>query len=598
MRSALTEFVPWFLSLSWLTGPIFDKELRVSSRRRRNYSLRFIYLALLTVFLALMWLAVVRYDDSPLRQVSRMAEAGQRIIVVIVWFQFLAIQLVAVVMLSTSISDEIYNRTLGVLMTTPINSFQIVMGKLFSKLLQLLLLLGISLPLLAVVRVFGGVPWDYVLSSLCITLTTVIFVGSLSLFFSIFNRRAYSVIIITFLTVVVFFILLPYMAALAWHVLDLRQVIGERTIFALLFHPNPYGTMIWRTQSMFNPRTGMPALYWPLNCGIMLAASALVLSVAVVRVRKVALRQATGQLETSRRRRRNRKKAVAEVSLAEQASGQIRPIKGCPAIWKELRTPILRGRRLTTFIVPLIALVLVFVSYGLFEAEDLLGEEEPHMMYVTIFLSLGMFFTIVLPATCITSEKESRSWPLLLATTLGERQILFGKFVGVVRRCLPVWLFLFGHLILFTIARYIHPIAIVQVAILAAWVIVFLCCTGLYFSARFKRTTTAVIMNLALAAVIWGLIPLLLIILAEITRLDNDFAELYIDLTNPICHGLVVTEATANGWSHAGGYEWLELGAGDTNEAIFVMLLVMLGYMCAGLLFTWRAKRHIRRNIF
>ena len=42
------------LSPSWLTGPIFGKELRVSSRRRRNYVLRFVYLMLLTGFLASM----------------------------------------------------------------------------------------------------------------------------------------------------------------------------------------------------------------------------------------------------------------------------------------------------------------------------------------------------------------------------------------------------------------------------------------------------------------------------------------------------------------------------------------------------------------
>jgi len=34
----------------WLTGPIFDKELRVSSRRRRNLALRFSYILLLTAF--------------------------------------------------------------------------------------------------------------------------------------------------------------------------------------------------------------------------------------------------------------------------------------------------------------------------------------------------------------------------------------------------------------------------------------------------------------------------------------------------------------------------------------------------------------------
>ncbi|MHC4501313.1 MAG: ABC transporter permease, partial [Planctomycetota bacterium] len=191
MTAALINFVSRFFSLSWLTGPIFDKELRVSSRRRRNYVLRFAYLALLTTILALIWVEEMRYRGSALYRVSRMARAGQTIISFIIWFQFFATQLVAIIMLSTSISDEIYNRTLGLLMTTPINSFQIVMGKLFSKLLQLILLMAITLPLLAIVRVFGGVPWDYVLSSLCVTLTAVIFVGSLSLFFSIFSRRAY-----------------------------------------------------------------------------------------------------------------------------------------------------------------------------------------------------------------------------------------------------------------------------------------------------------------------------------------------------------------------------------------------------------------------
>ena len=38
-----------------LTGPLFDKELRVSSRRKRNYFLRFVYVGLLTVFVAIVW---------------------------------------------------------------------------------------------------------------------------------------------------------------------------------------------------------------------------------------------------------------------------------------------------------------------------------------------------------------------------------------------------------------------------------------------------------------------------------------------------------------------------------------------------------------
>ena len=167
MTEAIIKYVGRILSPFWLLGPIFDKELRVSSRRRRNYVLRFAYISLLSTILFFFWVNVVQTSGYNLYYVSRMAQAGQAIISFIVWFQFCATQLIAIIMLSTSISDEIYNKTLGLLMSTPINSFQIVMGKLLSKLLQLILLLVISLPLLAVVRIFGGVPWNFIISSLC-----------------------------------------------------------------------------------------------------------------------------------------------------------------------------------------------------------------------------------------------------------------------------------------------------------------------------------------------------------------------------------------------------------------------------------------------
>jgi len=146
MGTALINSVSSFLNLFWLTGPIFDKELRVSSRRKRNFVLRSAYVVLLTIFVVIVWLSVVKFQGTAAYQKSRMGIAGKTVITTIVTFQFVATQLIAIIMLSTSISDEIYHRTLGVLMTTPINSFQIVMGKLFSKLLQLILLLAISLP--------------------------------------------------------------------------------------------------------------------------------------------------------------------------------------------------------------------------------------------------------------------------------------------------------------------------------------------------------------------------------------------------------------------------------------------------------------------
>jgi ABC-type transport system involved in multi-copper enzyme maturation permease subunit len=591
MTTTLFNFVSEFLSLSWLTGPIFDKELRVSSRRRRNYVLRFAYLALLTIFLVLFWLEAVPYRGASGAYLSsRMARAGQTIIMFIIWFQFCVTQLVAVIMLSNSISDEIYHRTLGLLMTTPISSFQVVMGKLFSKLLQLVLLLAISLPLLAVVRVFGGVPWDYVISSLCMTLTTVIFVGSLSLFFSIFSRRSYVVIIITFFTLGMLFAVLPLFTALFFH-----EFVSEKEFFTVLSYLNPYVLLSFNTEAMMSPRMGgwMPTFSWPVHCAIMLAGSAVILFLSVCWVRKVALRQATGQLGTSSRRRSKRKPASASADQQVRAAAP-RRVRGPAVLWKELRAPVLGRRKITMLAAIIGGLTLLFITYGLCERERILDEEGIHMLYVSIFLGLGMLFTIVIPATCITSEKESRSWPLLLATTLSDWKIISGKFIGILRRCLPIWFVLFGHVIVFTFTGLIHPVAIIQMAILVSWIVVFLSGTGLYFSSRFRRTTTAVMMNFALAAVIWAIVPLLLVLIGQITH-EHEFLEAYMD-TNPFVHAVVIMEGTVNGGS-LGHYYWLTFEMGAVESTTW-MLVCMLGYMFFGFLFVWRAKCRLRRNIF
>ena len=187
-----------------LTGPIFDKELRTSSRRTRNYLLRFGYLAALTAFLALVWASGTedfRRGGSLAVQIANLSMVGMIIITAIVGFQFLATQFLAVILMSTAISDEIYHSTLGVLMTTPINSFPDRHGQAVQQpvadrdpdrdqLCRCCRWCGCS------AECRGTIVW----SSLCITLTAIVFAGSLSLYFSISGRRSYAVILKTILT--------------------------------------------------------------------------------------------------------------------------------------------------------------------------------------------------------------------------------------------------------------------------------------------------------------------------------------------------------------------------------------------------------------
>ncbi|MBN2312597.1 MAG: ABC transporter permease subunit [Sedimentisphaerales bacterium] len=587
------------LNLSWITGPIFSKELRVSSRRRRNYVLRFVYVALLTIFLAMVWLEEVRYRGSSVYSISRMAKAGQTIIAFIAWLQFCITQLAAVIMLSTSISDEIYNRTLGLLMTTPITSFQIVMGKLLSKLLQLILLLAISLPLLAVVRVFGGVPWGYVTSSLCMTLTTIILVGSASLFFSIFTRRPYKVIIIAFVFGGIFWGFLPLLSIMLWHTTKLQSVVSEKTLFFVISMFDPYFTMAFNTIKMLEPGSAglIPSISWLLHCGVMLAVSALILFISIVRVRKVALRQVTGQLGLSRRKRRSVKNNNTTSIDYQESVATIRRITGPPVLWKELRFPILGRRKIVTCIFGCLSLILLLLIYYLCGRENMLDDEDTHISFVLIALGLGLLSTVVLSATCITSEKESRSWPLLLATTLDDRAILFGKWAGILRRCLPAWIWLLGHMVIFSLAGFIHPVAILQIVCMAMGTLIFLSGSGLYFSSCFKHTTTAVTMNFALAILLWAILPILMFMMGEFFCGSRDPAEVYMD-TNPFIHVIAILEATVGRME---AYQWFSFRRGNSRNIVESTIWIVAcasGYILLGLLFAWRAKSRFRRHIF
>jgi ABC-2 type transport system permease protein len=584
MIAVFAKSITRLLSLSWLTGPIFGKELRVSSRRRRNFVLRFVYLALLTFLLTLFWIETVPANGSGLHQASMMAEAGQMIIVFIVWFQFWATQVVAAIMLSSAISEEIYNRTLGLLMTTPISSLQIVMGKLFSRLLQLVLLLAISLPLLAIVRVFGGVPWGYVVSSLGITLTTVIFVASLSLFYSVFTRRAYVVMIVTGLTLGVLFGVLPYMIG-GIHSTITGKWPGQK-LTEYIFYPNPYAAMIVSTIRMLDPSAWArgPSILWSAHCAIMLLGSGLVLLLSVIMVRRAALRQVAGEVGASSRVRR-----------PDQAR-RIRSVTDPPVLWKELRSPIFGRRKAVAIGALVVGLVLLFVSYVLFAQKNALKNDEVHILYAMGFTCVGMLFTAIIPCACITSEKESRSWPLLLATTLGDGQILFGKLGGLLRRCLPVWGLLLGHVVAFSLAGVIHPVAIVQIGIVIASVVVFLSCTGLYFSSRFRHTTAAVIANFALAAALWLILPFVLALGVEALDMERELAEAYFD-TVPFVHIGVVMDATI-GASGLHDYNWAALDNMGSAQSTLWLLFCMAGYMSLAFIFAWRARCRLRRNIF
>ncbi len=600
------------LRLGWLTGPIFEKELRVSSRRRRNYALRFFYVVLLTAFVAMVWLSVVHVHGSAGFVQSRMAAAAKQIIITVAFFQFITTQVLAVIMLSTAISDEVYHRTLGLLMTTPINSLQIVMGKMLSKLLQLILLLAITLPILAIVRVFGGVSWSYLLSSLCITLTALLLAGSVSLAFSIRNRRAYAVIIKTaFVLGAAYFVLPGALGTLTNAFMPILGGIGHlRGVFTsnaavAMLHLNPFLAMWQATEVMMSPGSRAIPFSWPVHCILTLGASVAVLAWSVKVVRKTALRQATGQLGPTLK---NRTRASQANAASDSLDGPVQRVIGPPIVWKELRAPFIQGvDNRNSYIGLLVAVAALGVTYLATARQGALDEGYSHVSYGLLFVLMGIIFGVVFSATRVTSERESQTWLLLLTTSLGDWDILVGKAVSAFRRCLPIWGLLAGHVLLFIFVGYIHPIVAFHLLLVAVWVSFFVVAVGLYFSSRFGRTTSSVIASFGLLLALWAAGPVLAGVVGTMTKKMDVF------VTYMMFHPAIQTELVLNA---AGGVQNADLPLGNLvyagervifgiNQRAFgvwkmtgILAGTALVHIAIGVLFLWRAKCRLRRSLF
>ena len=475
-----------------LTGPIFEKELRVSSRRRRNYFLRFAYIAALTAFVFGGWLSFTAAGfASPLFRASRMAEAGKAITAYIVWYQFCATQLLALVMLANAISAEIYKRTLAVLMTTPITASQIVLGKLLGKLIQMLLLLALSLPVLAVVRSFGGITAGFVPASLLITLAALFFVGSLSLALSTCVRQAHTVIIYALVLCAILYGALP---ALARSLASSGSAWPSLNFFALYL--NPFAMLYQRTQQMTSPLAAAPTASLGLHLALMTAASAILLVLATIIVRNVGMRQAAGQTLSPRRQRPFFSRKAA--SDSPRANSRIRRVKGQPIIWKEFQLGFRARQSLTNLLAAIILALVIIGFYIACLAKGFFDEPITHVAFVLGFFFLALLRTASVAASSITAEKEARTWPILLTNTLHDSQLVIGKIIGSVARCYPFYLLMALHLLVFTVARSLHPAAILHILPLAAGTAFFFAALGVFFSAHCRRSNTAVAWTLAL----------------------------------------------------------------------------------------------------
>jgi ABC-type transport system involved in multi-copper enzyme maturation permease subunit len=180
-------------------GAVGVKELRGRMRGRRAFVILSAYLVLLAGFAWMIELIMERTYSSGAGANATFATAaiGQGIFAGLLMLETLLVAFLAPMATAGSISLEREKQTLEMLAATPITSLAIVLGKLLSALIYVWLLIAASIPLTAVVFVFGGVAPDDLIHGYLVLIVTALGFGSFGLLCSSLVKRTQAATAIT-----------------------------------------------------------------------------------------------------------------------------------------------------------------------------------------------------------------------------------------------------------------------------------------------------------------------------------------------------------------------------------------------------------------
>jgi ABC-type transport system involved in multi-copper enzyme maturation permease subunit len=198
-----------------ISGALVLKELRSGSRRWTTYLLRGLYVALAAVILWAFWEDHRHLLDSP----STYAQIGRDLFSAVNVLQITAAVLGAMLGCSDSITAEVRNGTLGIILMTPLTPFRVVTAKWGAVLVQTLTLLLSGAPALAICAYLGGVGPEDLLRSLAVCLVASGFGAALALHASSGAPSAARAFLTTLLR--------TFLLYLAW-------MIGFRVLVSLL----------------------------------------------------------------------------------------------------------------------------------------------------------------------------------------------------------------------------------------------------------------------------------------------------------------------------------------------------------------------------
>ena len=487
-----------------LPGPVFQIELLTSSRRPRHFVLRFLYGLALLGWIGWSYYIMRRFDDMSDEITPRaMSIFGSALVGGLFGMQAMTVLGLTPALVAGTIVEEKRRKTLHDLLTTPLSSAEIVVGKMLARLLHVGVFLTLGLPIMSLLTLFGGVDPLLLALGYAATASSAFFLASASILISTQSDRPRDALTSAY---AFGFAWIFGPALIEWLAASTRSTWFEG-FTQLLLYPNrivamsaPFAPLIEASRG----RAGFDAL--PAQIGQMIALQ-LAFSVVLIGLAILRLRPAYRNYGVEKARPWSRRRT----GEARPRRRWLFPRPECserPILWKELHVGgpkgafrILRLLFLGSMLGWLIYGFCVYAPEAYLEAiqhgfgSDVSRSRDEFNAFirsVSTLLFVGLMVNLAgATAGSITSEREGDTWISLVATPLPPDEILKGKLFGPILSARVGFAVLVALGLAGLFCGAVHPLGFVAMMAELTVFTAFVASLGLYTSLRARTTLRA-----------------------------------------------------------------------------------------------------------
>lgn len=438
-------------------NPVLSRELLVNLRSHKAFMLQFVYALLLAAAVLVAW---------PQAQGSRIGasvSAARQLFDLFFYGQFLLVALVAPTFAAGSITGEKERKTYELLLASPLMPSWIVVGKLFSSLTYLIILLTSSLPMMILGYLLGGILLSEVARAYIVLVLAAGTFGLISVACSSFFNRTSSALLVSYL------IILP-VAGLGIYLASTDN-ITLRNFFSVALLP-PWTIVTWML------------VVWAINYRLLRPPDVGSEGKDVVDEQEEQ-KYAIGVVID--------RDLFPDKLFAPAKRTDLMPDGTNPVLDKELRSEIFSQG---TLMLRVVIQVSMFLSIPLM-AVFLFWRSMPGY-YVCYVLTFNLLVGPVFSSGSITQERERQTLNLLLTTLLTPGRIVRAKLLAALRVSTVLTLLLTEQIML--AYALVRDLQLQFLTIIPFFIIILVTCLltssiGLMWSSLVRKTSVAMILT-------------------------------------------------------------------------------------------------------